>query len=137
MKEKKTSTKFEEIAGKASAAASELGKKAGKAKKAAAKKFDEVSDKVSDVAEWLSDTFEESAEKTKKVASGIGKWRKKSSKEEKFTTILGIILLICALRELREFIWGVLLLLVGILWVSWYFDEYLESLFDKKTSKKD
>ncbi len=141
MKEKKTSKKIEEAAEKASVAAAEFGKKAEKVGKAAAKKFDEVSDKVADMAEDLGDKFEEGAEKTKKAATWVKKWWLKSSTEEKITTILWIILLICALWELKKIIWGVLLLLFWILCVTGYFDGYLEDLFekfgsDKKASKK-
>ena len=146
MKEKKTSKKIEEAAKEAQKAAwkaaKKISKKAEKVWKAAAKKFDEVSSKVSDVAgeladEWeLEEKFNEGAEKTKQAATWISKWWKRSSTVEKVTTIVWIILLICALWVLRSLIWGILLLLFWILWVTGYFDEYLEDICDRFSDKK-
>jgi hypothetical protein len=146
MKEKKTSKKIEEAAKEAQKAAwkaaKTISKKAEKVWKAAAKKFDEVSSKVSNVAweladEWeLEEKFNEGAEKTKQAATWISKWWKKSSTVEKVTTIVWIILLICALWVLRSLIWGILLLLFWILWVTGYFDEYLEDICDRFSDKK-
>lgn len=146
MKEKKTSKKIEEAAKEAQKAAwkaaKKISKKAEKVWKAAAKKFDEVSSKVSNVAgeladEWeLEEKFNEGAEKTKQAATWISKWWKKSSTVEKVTTIVWIILLICALWVLRSLIWGILLLLFWILWVTGYFDEYLEDICDRFSDKK-
>ena len=146
MKEKKTSKKIEEAAKEAQKAAwkaaKKISKKAEKVWKAAAKKFDEVSSKVSNVAgeladEWeLEEKFNEGAEKTKQAATWISKWWKKSSTVEKVTTIVWIILLICALRVLRSLIWGILLLLFWILWVTGYFDEYLEDICDRFSDNK-
>jgi hypothetical protein len=65
----------------------------------------------------------------------VKKWRDRSSTEEITTTILGGILLLLALWELRMFIWGVLLLLVGVLCVTGYFNPLLRDLFEK-TEKK-
>ena len=146
MKEKKTSKKIEEAAKEAQKAAwkaaKKISKKAEKVWKAAAKKFDEVSSKVSNVAgeladEWeLEEKFNEGAEKTKQAATWISKWWKRSSTVEKVTTIVWIILLICALWVLRSLIWGILLLLFWILWVSGYFDEYLEDICDRFSDNK-
>ena len=146
MKEKKTSKKIEEAAKEAQKAAwkaaKTISKKAEKVWKAAAKKFDEVSSKVSNVAgeladEWeLEEKFNEGAEKTKQAATWISKWWKRSSTVEKVTTIVWIILLICALWVLRSLIWGILLLLFWILWVTGYFDEYLEDICDRFSDNK-
>ena len=146
MKEKKTSKKIEEAAKEAQKAAwkaaKKISKKAEKVWKAAAKKFDEVSSKVSNVAgeladEWeLEEKFNKGAEQTKQAATWISKWWKKSSTVEKVTTIVWIILLVCALRVLRSLIWGILLLLFWILWVTGYFDEYLEDICDRFSDNK-
>ena len=150
MKEKKTSKKIEEAAKEAQKAAwkaaKKISKKAEKVWKAAAKKFDEVSTKVSNVAgelaeEWeLEEKFNEWAEKTKQAATWISKWWKRSSTVEKVTTIGWIILLICALWVLRSLIWGILLLLFWILCVTGYFDEFIGDICsrfsDNKKSKK-
>ncbi len=146
MKEKKTSKKIEEAAKEAQKAAwkaaKKISKKAEKVWKAAAKKFDEVSSKVSDVAgeladEWeLEEKFNKGAEQTKQAATWISKWWKRSSTVEKVTTIVWIILLVCALWVLRSLIWGILLLLFWILWVTGYFDEYLEDICDRFSDKK-
>jgi hypothetical protein len=146
MKEKKTSKKIEEAAKEAQKAAwkaaKKISKKAEKVWKAAAKKFDEVSTKVSNVAgeladEWeLEEKFNKGAEQTKQAATWISKWWKRSSTVEKVTTIVWIILLVCALRVLRSLIWGILLLLFWILWVTGYFDEYLEDICDRFSDNK-
>ena len=146
MKEKKTSKKIEEAAKEAQKAAwkaaKKISKKAEKVWKAAAKKFDEVSSKVSNVAWELADEreleekFNKGAEQTKQAATWISKWWKRSSTVEKVTTIVWIILLICALRVLRSLIWGILLLLFWILWVTGYFDEYLEDICDRFSDNK-
>ena len=146
MKEKKTSKKIEEAAKEAQKAAwkaaKTISKKAEKVWKAAAKKFDEVSTKVSNVAgeladEWeLEEKFNKGAEQTKQAATWISKWWKRSSTVEKVTTIVWIILLVCALRVLRSLIWGILLLLFWILWVTGYFDEYLEDICDRFSDNK-
>lgn len=146
MKEKKTSKKIEEAAKEAQKdawkAAKKISKKAEKVWKAAAKKFDEVSSKVSNVAgeladEWeLEEKFNKGAEQTKQAATWISKWWKRSSTVEKVTTIVWIILLVCALRVLRSLIWGILLLLFWILWVTGYFDEYLEDICDRFSDNK-
>ena len=110
--------------------------------KAAAKKFDEVSTKVSNVAgeladEWeLEEKFNKGAEQTKQAATWISKWWKRSSTVEKVTTIVWIILLVCALRVLRSLIWGILLLLFWILWVTGSCDEYLEDICDRFSDNK-
>jgi len=146
MKEKKTSEKIEKAAKDASKevskAAKKFWKKAEKVWKAAAKKFDEVSDRVSTAAGELADErelkekFDEGAEKTKQAATWISKWWKRSSVVEKITTILWIILLVCALYVLSALIWGILLLLFWILCVTGYFDEYLEDICERFSDKK-
>jgi hypothetical protein len=58
-------------------------------------------------------------------------------------TLIGIVLLILALIQLREFLWGIILLLAGLLCVMGYFNPFLRSLIDRffseseDTSKKD
>lgn len=105
--------------------------------KTAGKRLDEMTDKISEVASEIGEKFETGAEETKKVASGVKKWRKNASAEEITTTIIGIILLIFALWALRAFIWGVLLLLVGVLCVSGYFNPFLKKLFEKVQSSEE
>ena len=75
--------------------------------------------------------------KQKKAASSLKKWRDKSSTEEITTTILGGVLLLLALWELRMFIWGVLLLLAGVLCVTGYFNPLLRDLLEKVEKKAD
>jgi len=88
--------------------------------------FDKVSQEVSQAAEDVKETMNE-----------VGGWWKKSTTEEKVTTILGIILLIRGLWRLRAFIRGVVLLLLGGLLVSGYFNKWLKPLFSsvKKPAK--
>ena len=71
------------------------------------KSMDKVSQEVSKAAEDVKETMHEVG----------GRW-KKSSLEEKITTIIGVILIARALWRLRAFIRGILLLILGGLLVS-------------------
>ncbi len=82
--------------------------------KTAEKKFDEVKKQFKEEAKFVQ-------EEGKVIASGIGKWWDRSSTEEKIYTILGIIALIWGLYVLKNMIWGLLLIIVGILFVTGYF----------------
>ena len=62
-------------------------------------------------------------------------WWNNSSLEEKITMIIGVILVLCALWQLRSFIWGILLLLVGILAISGTFNTYIRCGIDAINSK--
>ncbi len=88
------------------------------AKKTVTKKleanFDEVKKQIEEEAKFVK-------EESKQVMGGIEKWWHKSSTEEKIFTILGIIALIWGLYVLRGMIWGLLLIIVGILFVTGYF----------------
>lgn len=105
--------------------------------KTTGEKIDAMTDKIQEVASEIGDKFESGAEETKKAASNVKKWRDKASTEEVTTTIIGGILLILALWELRMFIWGVVLLLVGVLCVTGYFNPLLRDLFEKTGEKTD
>ena len=89
---------------------------------------EKVSKEVSKVAEDVKET----------VKDVDGRW-KRSSLEEKITTILGIILVARALWHLRAFIRGILLLILGGLLVSGYFNkglkEILKSIGGEKKGK--
>lgn len=82
--------------------------------KTAEKKFDEVKKQFEEEAKFVK-------AESKVIASGIGTWWEKSSTEEKIYTILGIIALIWGLYVLKNMIWGLLLIIVGILFVTGYF----------------
>lgn len=82
--------------------------------KNAERKFDQVKKQFEEEADFVK-------EESKIIASGIWKWWEKSSTEEKVYTILGIIALIWGLYVLKNMIWGLLLIIVGILFVTWYF----------------
>lgn len=102
-------------------------------------KVDEMTNKISEVSAEITEKLEEKAEETKKVARGVAKWWNKSSTEELITTILGGILILCALWQLRHIVWGILLLLAGIALVTGMFNSYVKSGIDtvsKKTDKK-
>ena len=62
-------------------------------------------------------------------------WWNNSSLEEKITMIIGVILVLCALWQLRSFIWGILLLLVGILAISGTFNTCIRCGIDAINSK--
>lgn len=82
--------------------------------KATDKKFDEVKKQFEEEAKFVKD-------EGKVIASGIGRWWENSSPEEKIYTILGIVALIWGLYVLRGMIWGLLLIIIGILFVTGYF----------------
>ena len=60
-------------------------------------------------------------EESKELGSKIGTRREVSSSEEKIFTILGIIVLILGLYVLRNMIGGMLLIVLGILFVTGFF----------------
>lgn len=82
--------------------------------KTAEKKIDEVKKQFKEEAKFVK-------EEGKVIASGIWTWWEKSSTEEKIYTILGIIALIWGLYVLKNMIWGLLLIIVGLLFVTGYF----------------
>ncbi|MDR2540465.1 MAG: hypothetical protein LBD11_01450 [Candidatus Peribacteria bacterium] len=88
------------------------------------KNLDKVSQEVSEAVEDVKETMSDVG----------GRW-KKSSWEEKLTTFLGIIFLLRGLWKLRTFVRGILLLILGGLLVSGYFNKWLKPLFDKKPTK--
>jgi len=101
------------------------------------KGVDKVSKEVSKAAEDVKDTMNE-----------VEGRRKRSSLEEKITTIIGLILFIRGLRYLRRFIRGIILLILGGLLFSGYFNQGLKSTIKyftanqpqtkaKKESKKE
>lgn len=102
--------------------AKKVTKKPTTAKKPVAKKIIKTAEKKFD---WVKKQFEEEAKfvkaESKVIASGIWSWWEKSSGEEKLYTILGIIALIWGLYVLKNMIWGLLLIIVGILFVTGYF----------------
>lgn len=106
-----------------------------KKEKTTGQRIDEMTNKISEVASEIGEKIENWAEETRKVASGIKKWREKASYEEIITTIIGIVCLLFALWALRKFIWGVLLLLAGVLCLSGYFNPFLKELFGKFQQK--
>ena len=78
----------------------------------------------------ISQEVSKAAENMKETASNLGGWWKKSSTEEKIATICGILLLIWGLRKLRQFLWGVILLMLGFFLISGYFDRPLRKLIN-------
>lgn len=103
--------------------------------KTTGQRIDEMTDKISEVASEIGEKLENGAEETKKVATGVKKWREKTPIEEVVSTVVGIILLLCALWDLKKIIWGILLLLVGILCISGYFNPFLREIFSSLQSK--
>ena len=60
-------------------------------------------------------------QESKEIGSKIGARREVSSTEEKLFTILGILLLILGLYVLRNMIGGMILIVLGILFVTGFF----------------
>ena len=101
-------------------------------------KFDKNMEKVS--AE-----FDKVADDVKDTAEDIGNRWTRSTTEEKITMLLWIIALVRALIELKKIIRWVILLTLGLLLVSGFFDRPLRDLIryckkefgsSKKSSKK-
>ncbi|MDR2416412.1 MAG: hypothetical protein LBD75_07650 [Candidatus Peribacteria bacterium] len=91
------------------------------------KGLEKVSQEVSKATEDVKETMYEVE----------GRW-KKSSLEEKITTVVGIILVARGLRQLIEFIWGIVLLILGGLLVSGYFNTAIKAVINFfKSGKKE
>ena len=92
--------------------------------------FDKKMEKISVEAEKF-------AGDVKDTAGDIGNRWSRSATEEKITMIVGIVLLVRALFELSGIIWWVILLTVGLLSVSGFFDRPLRDLiaYCKKEEK--
>lgn len=88
-------------------------------KKAPAKKWVEFKAKA------FANNFEKEAKlikaESKEIWSKIGTRREVSTSEEKIFTIIGIIFLIFGLYVLRNMIGGMLLIVLGILFVTGFF----------------
>lgn len=115
-------------------------------------KVDEMTNKISEVSSELGEKFESSAKETKKVANSISNRRDHASLETRITTIVGALLLIIALWNLKGIIWQILLLTAGILLITGVFDSFVQEWLEiareklnsaeanrahKKTSKKE
>ncbi len=76
-------------------------------------------------AKSFAKNFEKEAKviksESKEIGSKIGARREVSTTEEKIFTIIGIILLIFGLYVLRNMIGGMLLIVIGILFVTGFF----------------
>ena len=83
--------------------------------------FDKNMKKVSAEAEKFADDMKDTAE-------DIGNRWTRSTTEERITMIVGIILLVRALIKLRTILWGIVLLTLGLLAVSGFFDRPLRDL---------
>ena len=81
------------------------------------KNMEKVSAEFDKVADDVKDTYED-----------IGNRWTRSTTEEKITMIVGIVLLVRALIKLRTILWGVVLLTLGLLSVSGFFDRPLRDL---------
>jgi len=78
------------------------------------KKLDEAKKQIHEEAKFVQ-------EESKELATGVSKWWNNSSSEEKIYTILGIFALIWGLYVLRSMVGGLILIIVGILFVTGYF----------------
>ena len=76
----------------------------------------------------VSAEFDKVADDVKDTAGNIGNRWERSSTEERITMIVGIILLVRALIKLRTILWGIVLLSLGLLSVSGFFDRPLRDL---------
>lgn len=81
------------------------------------KNMEKVSAEFDKVADDVKDTYED-----------IGNRWTRSTTEEKITMLVGIVLLVRALIKLRTILWGIVLLTLWLLSVSWFFDRPLRDL---------
>ncbi|MDR2190400.1 MAG: hypothetical protein LBP53_04350 [Candidatus Peribacteria bacterium] len=87
--------------------------------------------------EKVSQEVSKATEEVKETMHDVGGRWKKSSREEIIITIIGIILVARGLRKLREFIWGVVLLILGGLLISGYFNTAIKvAITSFKNEKK-
>ena len=78
--------------------------------------------------EKVSAEFDKIADDVKDTTEDIGNRWTTSTTEEKITMIIGIILLVFALIQLRMILWWIVLLTLGLLCVSGFFDRPLKDL---------
>jgi hypothetical protein len=76
----------------------------------------------------VSAEFDRVADDVKDTADDIWNRWTRSTTEEKITMVVGIILLIRALYALRLFLGWIVLLILWLLFVSWFFDRPLKDL---------
>lgn len=89
-------------------------------KKAATKKSD-LEKKFDDVKHTTEKTAKKVEIESKKIASWVGSWWSKANDEEKIYMVLWIILLIIGLYVLRNIVGWLILIIVWILFVTWFF----------------
>lgn len=110
-----------------------------KKEKTVGEKVDAAVNKISEMGSEIGEKFESWAKETKKAARGFMKWLDNASSEEIITTLLGGVLVVCALWQLRWFVWGILLLLGGIVLINGFCNEFVKSGLDflaEKLEKK-
>lgn len=78
--------------------------------------------------EKVSAEFDKVADDVKDTAEDIGNRWTRSTTEERITMIVWIFLLVWALFELADILWGVILLSLWLLAVSGFFDRSLKDL---------
>jgi len=78
--------------------------------------------------EKVSAEFDKVVDDAKDTAEDIGNRWSRSTTEEKITMIIGIILLWWALFMLKTILWGIVVLTLGLLSVSGFFDRPLRDL---------
>ena len=78
--------------------------------------------------EKVSAEFDKVADDVKDIYEDIGNRWTRSTLEEKITMLVGIVLLVRALIKLRTILWGIVLLTLGLLSVSGFFDRPLRDL---------
>lgn len=85
----------------------------------------------------ISQEVSKAAENVKETASDFGGWWKRSSLEEKISTFVGVILLVSGIRGLSNLVIPAIILTLGILCVTGYFEKPIRSIINwfKSTCK--
>ncbi len=91
------------------------------AKKAPARTVSSVELKAKAFAKNFEKEAKVFKDEGKKIGGKIGARREVASSEEKAFTIIGIILLILGIYYMKEFLGGMLLIVIGILFVTGFF----------------
>lgn len=98
-------------------------------------KAQQVSEKIEKTTDHLEEKFEKEIKKGKESLSGVSKRRNETPTAEKVTTILGVFFLFRGVIKLWHVLPGILLIVIGIIFVTGILNPLFEEIFGHKKSK--
>ncbi len=98
-------------------------------------KAQQVSEKIEKTTDHLEEKFEKEIKKGKESLSGVSKRRNETPTVEKVTTILGVFFLFRGVIKLWHVLPGILLIVIGIIFVTGILNPLFEEIFGHKKSK--